>query len=146
MKLDLRGGGKKSLADPPRQPLQLKSCDISSTRPNLLLVGGRYFFMVHLLMILCYFKNLEIYLSFIFSGSVMRLQGYMTGECCHRCHLVTRGRHHLHVSVISAQCISLIMLVTLQLTVQIIISVARSCSIYLLSYLSEKLAHHVLVM
>ncbi|KAJ0786412.1 putative transcription factor WD40-like family [Helianthus annuus] len=38
--LDLRCGAKKSLADPPRQSLVLKSCDISSTRPHLLLVGG----------------------------------------------------------------------------------------------------------
>ncbi|KAI3760755.1 hypothetical protein L1987_51154 [Smallanthus sonchifolius] len=38
--LDLRCGAKKSLADPPRQSLFLKSCDISSTRPHLLLVGG----------------------------------------------------------------------------------------------------------
>ncbi|KAI3685755.1 hypothetical protein L6452_35013 [Arctium lappa] len=38
--LDLRCGAKKSLADPPKQPLVLKSCDISPTRPHLLLVGG----------------------------------------------------------------------------------------------------------
>nr|XP_043637625.1 protein ALTERED SEED GERMINATION 2 isoform X2 [Erigeron canadensis] len=38
--LDLRCGAKKSLAEPPRQSLALKSCDISSTRPHLLLVGG----------------------------------------------------------------------------------------------------------
>ncbi|GMI90994.1 ALTERED SEED GERMINATION 2 [Hibiscus trionum] len=38
--LDLRGGAKRSLADPPRHTLALKSCDISSTRPHLLLVGG----------------------------------------------------------------------------------------------------------
>ncbi|KAG6422028.1 hypothetical protein SASPL_118589 [Salvia splendens] len=38
--LDLRCGAKKSLADPPKQPLALKSCDISSTRPHLVLVGG----------------------------------------------------------------------------------------------------------
>ncbi|KAL0289475.1 UNVERIFIED_CONTAM: DDB1- and CUL4-associated factor 6 [Sesamum calycinum] len=38
--LDLRCGAKKSLADPPKQCLALKSCDISSTRPHLLLVGG----------------------------------------------------------------------------------------------------------
>ncbi|KAJ4828567.1 hypothetical protein Tsubulata_029452 [Turnera subulata] len=38
--LDLRGGAKRSLADPPKQTLALKSCDISSTRPHLLLVGG----------------------------------------------------------------------------------------------------------
>ncbi|KVH98676.1 Tetratricopeptide-like helical [Cynara cardunculus var. scolymus] len=36
--LDLRCGAKKSLADPPKQPLVLKSCDISPTRPHLLLV------------------------------------------------------------------------------------------------------------
>ncbi|PWA91319.1 Tetratricopeptide-like helical [Artemisia annua] len=39
-KLDLRCGAKKSLADPPRQSLVLKSCDINMTRPHLLLVGG----------------------------------------------------------------------------------------------------------
>ncbi|PIA56282.1 hypothetical protein AQUCO_00700547v1 [Aquilegia coerulea] len=38
--LDLRSGAKKSLADPPKQCLLLKSCDISTTRPHLLLVGG----------------------------------------------------------------------------------------------------------
>ncbi|KAK6940224.1 WD40 repeat, partial [Dillenia turbinata] len=38
--LDLRSGAKRSLADAPRHCLLLKSCDISSTRPNLLLVGG----------------------------------------------------------------------------------------------------------
>ncbi|KAL9245565.1 hypothetical protein vseg_019201 [Gypsophila vaccaria] len=38
--LDLRGAAKKSLAEPPKQPLQIKSCDISATRPHLLLVGG----------------------------------------------------------------------------------------------------------
>ncbi|XP_057974585.1 protein ALTERED SEED GERMINATION 2 isoform X2 [Malania oleifera] len=38
--LDLRCGSKKSLADPPKQSLALKSCDISSTRPHLLLIGG----------------------------------------------------------------------------------------------------------
>ncbi|KAF9599458.1 hypothetical protein IFM89_038552 [Coptis chinensis] len=38
--LDLRSGAKKSLADPPKQCLLLKSCDISITRPHLLLVGG----------------------------------------------------------------------------------------------------------
>ncbi|KAL6180033.1 hypothetical protein ACLB2K_046702 [Fragaria x ananassa] len=38
--LDLRSGAKKSLADPPKQTFALKSCDISSTRPHLLLVGG----------------------------------------------------------------------------------------------------------
>ncbi|EOY15397.1 WD and tetratricopeptide repeat protein, putative isoform 4 [Theobroma cacao] len=38
--LDLRCGAKRSLADPPRHTLALKSCDISSTRPHLLLVGG----------------------------------------------------------------------------------------------------------
>ncbi|KAI3460063.1 hypothetical protein Pfo_016726 [Paulownia fortunei] len=38
--LDLRCGAKKSLADPPKQSFALKSCDISSTRPHLLLVGG----------------------------------------------------------------------------------------------------------
>lgn len=38
--LDLRCGAKKSLTDPPKQCLALKSCDISSTRPHLLLVGG----------------------------------------------------------------------------------------------------------
>lgn len=44
--LDLRCGAKKSLADPPKQCLNLKSCDISSTRPHLLLVGGRYFWLI----------------------------------------------------------------------------------------------------
>ncbi|KAK9109088.1 hypothetical protein Sjap_017148 [Stephania japonica] len=38
--LDLRSGAKKSLSDPPKQCLFLKSCDISTTRPHLLLVGG----------------------------------------------------------------------------------------------------------
>ncbi|KAK2998310.1 hypothetical protein RJ639_023417, partial [Escallonia herrerae] len=38
--LDLRCGAKKSLSDPPKPSLGLKSCDISSTRPHLLLVGG----------------------------------------------------------------------------------------------------------
>ncbi|KAK4352344.1 hypothetical protein RND71_027862 [Anisodus tanguticus] len=38
--LDLRCGAKKSLADPPKQLFGLKSCDISSTRPHLLIVGG----------------------------------------------------------------------------------------------------------
>ncbi|XP_044475514.1 protein ALTERED SEED GERMINATION 2-like isoform X2 [Mangifera indica] len=38
--LDLRCGAKRSLIDPPKQTLVLKSCDISSTRPHLLLVGG----------------------------------------------------------------------------------------------------------
>ena len=40
--LDLRCGAKRSLADPPRHTLALKSCDISSTRPHLLIVGGKY--------------------------------------------------------------------------------------------------------
>ncbi|KAJ1298462.1 hypothetical protein BS78_01G455500 [Paspalum vaginatum] len=38
--LDLRCGAKKSLADLPRHPLALKSCDISSVRPHEILVGG----------------------------------------------------------------------------------------------------------
>ncbi|XP_073053050.1 protein ALTERED SEED GERMINATION 2 isoform X2 [Primulina eburnea] len=38
--LDLRCGAKKSLADPPKHVLMLKSCDISYARPHLLLVGG----------------------------------------------------------------------------------------------------------
>ncbi|PKA52956.1 Coatomer subunit alpha-2 [Apostasia shenzhenica] len=38
--LDLRCGAKKSLADPPRLCLLLKSCDISATRPHQILVGG----------------------------------------------------------------------------------------------------------
>ncbi|XP_021604371.1 protein ALTERED SEED GERMINATION 2 isoform X2 [Manihot esculenta] len=38
--LDLRCGAKRSLPDPPRQTLALKSCDISASRPHLLLVGG----------------------------------------------------------------------------------------------------------
>lgn len=39
--LDLRCGAKKSLADLPKHPLALKSCDISSVRPHQILVGGR---------------------------------------------------------------------------------------------------------
>nr|GMD42460.1 WD and tetratricopeptide repeats protein 1-like isoform X2 [Ipomoea batatas] len=39
--LDMGCGAKKSLADPPKQFFSLKSCDISSTRPHLLLVRGR---------------------------------------------------------------------------------------------------------
>ncbi|KAI0495878.1 hypothetical protein KFK09_022185 [Dendrobium nobile] len=38
--LDLRCGAKKSLADPPKLCLLLKSCDISTTRPHQILVGG----------------------------------------------------------------------------------------------------------
>lgn len=38
--LDLRSGAKKSLSDPPKQCLALKSCDISATRPHQLLIGG----------------------------------------------------------------------------------------------------------
>lgn len=38
--LDLRCGAKRSLAEPPRQTLALKSCEISASRPHLLLVGG----------------------------------------------------------------------------------------------------------
>ncbi|XP_050212612.1 protein ALTERED SEED GERMINATION 2 isoform X2 [Mercurialis annua] len=38
--LDLRYGAKRSLADPPKLTLALKSCDISASRPHLLLVGG----------------------------------------------------------------------------------------------------------
>lgn len=38
--LDLRCGAKKSLADPPKLCLSLKSCDISTTRPHQILVGG----------------------------------------------------------------------------------------------------------
>ncbi|GAB4844926.1 Protein ALTERED SEED GERMINATION 2 [Ancistrocladus abbreviatus] len=38
--LDLRCAAKRSLSEPPKQPLALKSCDISTTRPHLLLVGG----------------------------------------------------------------------------------------------------------
>ncbi|KAG6483190.1 hypothetical protein ZIOFF_059830 [Zingiber officinale] len=38
--LDLRRGSKKSLADPPKYCLPLKSCDISPTHPHQLLVGG----------------------------------------------------------------------------------------------------------
>lgn len=62
LQLDLRCGAKKSLADPPKQSLALKSCDISSTRPHLLLVGGRYpiiansvvfLFMIYLLITAC---------------------------------------------------------------------------------------------
>ncbi|KAL8162383.1 hypothetical protein V2J09_013872 [Rumex salicifolius] len=38
--LDLRCGEKRSLSDPPNGTLNLKSCEISITRPHLLLVGG----------------------------------------------------------------------------------------------------------
>ncbi|KAI4366549.1 hypothetical protein MLD38_022412 [Melastoma candidum] len=38
--LDLRSGSKRSLNDPPKGALVLKSCDISSTRPHLIIVGG----------------------------------------------------------------------------------------------------------
>ncbi|GAA0158460.1 ubiquitin-protein ligase [Lithospermum erythrorhizon] len=38
--LDLRSGAKKSLSEPPKQSLALKSCDISTNRPHLLIVGG----------------------------------------------------------------------------------------------------------
>eukprot|EP00268_Persea_americana_P013907 TRINITY_DN1615_c0_g1_i4.p1 TRINITY_DN1615_c0_g1~~TRINITY_DN1615_c0_g1_i4.p1 ORF type:complete len:534 (-),score=102.33 TRINITY_DN1615_c0_g1_i4:1484-3085(-) len=38
--LDLRSGAKKSLADSPRQCLDLKSCDISTAQPHQLLIGG----------------------------------------------------------------------------------------------------------
>ncbi|KAK8971352.1 hypothetical protein KSP40_PGU010050 [Platanthera guangdongensis] len=38
--LDLRCGAKKSLSDPPKLCLSLKSCDISTTRPHQILVGG----------------------------------------------------------------------------------------------------------
>ncbi|KAL3619623.1 hypothetical protein CASFOL_034535 [Castilleja foliolosa] len=38
--LDLRCGAKKTLADRPKPSLALKSCDISPTRPHLVLVGG----------------------------------------------------------------------------------------------------------
>ncbi|XP_059635869.1 protein ALTERED SEED GERMINATION 2-like [Cornus florida] len=38
---DLRLKGKASLADPPRRPLCLQSCDISSAKPHLLVVSGR---------------------------------------------------------------------------------------------------------
>ncbi|CAL4929477.1 unnamed protein product [Urochloa decumbens] len=38
--LDLRCGAKKSLADLPKHPLALKSCDISSVRPHEILIGG----------------------------------------------------------------------------------------------------------
>ncbi|KAG5018880.1 hypothetical protein JHK87_014735 [Glycine soja] len=49
--LDLRSGSKRSLADPPKQVLALKSCDISSTKPHLLLVGGRSLEMVAIIAI-----------------------------------------------------------------------------------------------
>lgn len=42
LQLDLRCGAKKSLNDPPKHCLALKSFDISATRPHMLLVGGRY--------------------------------------------------------------------------------------------------------
>ncbi|XP_020400929.1 DDB1- and CUL4-associated factor 8 isoform X2 [Zea mays] len=38
--LDLRCGAKKSLADLPKHPLALKSCDISSVCPHQIIVGG----------------------------------------------------------------------------------------------------------
>ncbi|XP_078433409.1 transducin family protein / WD-40 repeat family protein isoform X2 [Wolffia australiana] len=38
--LDLRSGAKKSLGEPPKHLLALKSCDISPTRPHQILVGG----------------------------------------------------------------------------------------------------------
>ncbi|KAL3690571.1 hypothetical protein R1sor_016880 [Riccia sorocarpa] len=38
--LDLRNGAKKSLQDPPRQCLDLKTCAVSPTRPHHLLIGG----------------------------------------------------------------------------------------------------------
>ncbi|PUZ42476.1 hypothetical protein GQ55_9G585700 [Panicum hallii var. hallii] len=38
--LDLRCGAKKSLADLPKCPLALKSCDISSVRPHEIVIGG----------------------------------------------------------------------------------------------------------
>ncbi|KAG0487038.1 hypothetical protein HPP92_009133 [Vanilla planifolia] len=38
--LDLRSGAKKSLFDPAKLHLSLKSCDISATRPHQILVGG----------------------------------------------------------------------------------------------------------
>jgi len=38
--LDLRCGAKKSLADLPKHPLSLKSCDISSVRPHEIVIGG----------------------------------------------------------------------------------------------------------
>ncbi|KAI9399501.1 hypothetical protein POPTR_002G103132v4 [Populus trichocarpa] len=37
---NILSGAKRSLADPPKQTLALKSCDISTSRPHLLLVGG----------------------------------------------------------------------------------------------------------
>ncbi|CAN1340812.1 Protein ALTERED SEED GERMINATION 2 [Linum perenne] len=37
---NILSGAKRSLADTPKQILALKSCDISTTRPHLLLVGG----------------------------------------------------------------------------------------------------------
>lgn len=38
--LDLRSGHKKSLSDPPRNCLHLKTCAINPTRPHLLMIGG----------------------------------------------------------------------------------------------------------
>ncbi|KAL8159238.1 LOW QUALITY PROTEIN: hypothetical protein V2J09_000775 [Rumex salicifolius] len=38
--LDLRRGKKRSLSHPPNGTLNLRSCDISVTRPHLILVGG----------------------------------------------------------------------------------------------------------
>lgn len=39
--LDLRNGHKRSLSDPPKHCLYLKTAAISPTRPHLLLIGGR---------------------------------------------------------------------------------------------------------
>ncbi|KAL9396347.1 hypothetical protein Peur_010600 [Populus x canadensis] len=41
---NILSGAKRSLADPPKQTLAQKSCDISTSRPHLLLVGGSYAF------------------------------------------------------------------------------------------------------
>ncbi|KAG6784323.1 hypothetical protein POTOM_010014 [Populus tomentosa] len=38
--LDLQSGAKRSLTDPPKQALALKSCNVCTSRPYLLLVGG----------------------------------------------------------------------------------------------------------
>ncbi|KAL2340009.1 hypothetical protein Fmac_007949 [Flemingia macrophylla] len=80
--LDLRSGAKRSLADPSKQVLALKSCNISSTRPHLLLVVG-----------------------------VMPLHVYMIEGCCHLLAHVGKECSHLLVLIISVQCIFQIVLV-----------------------------------
>ncbi|KAJ9560336.1 hypothetical protein OSB04_005496 [Centaurea solstitialis] len=93
--LDLRCGAKKSLADPPRQPLVLKSCDISPTRPHLLLVGGRYYSSKTLSPLQLSFLILtQLIATTLFA--VMHLLAYMIDACFH--HFLPAGKscHHLH--------------------------------------------------